>query len=62
MDKTEPGAVDVLNGFRGVVTTVSPDGERIQWRRNGDDGRPQVFSAELSAARIAAAPSPTATP
>ncbi|MFR9758179.1 MobF family relaxase [Streptomyces sp. TR06-5] len=48
------GDIDVLNGFRGVVTAVGPDGVRVQWRRPGVDGRPALFEADLNADQLAA--------
>lgn len=48
------GGVDVLNGYRGVVTDVGPNGVRVQWRRTSNDDGPALFEAELSADQLAA--------
>ena len=48
-----PGGVDVLNGYRGEVVSVSAAGVRIRWRRTGPDG-PEHQEAVVSARSIAA--------
>jgi conjugative relaxase-like TrwC/TraI family protein len=47
------GEVDVLNGYRGVVVGVGPEGVRVQWRREVEGGV-VVEDAVLTADQIAA--------
>ncbi|MBM9506741.1 MobF family relaxase [Actinacidiphila acididurans] len=47
------GEVDVLNGYRGVVVGVGPEGARVQWRREVEGGT-VVEDAVLTTDQIAA--------